>query len=76
MYYPGERREGRERRVADYGPPKGFRERRRGQERRVMRIAEVEISTEEWDRYFADKASANGSAATEKAAVILGRARG
>lgn len=73
MHYPDDKRAGRERRSVDVGPPQGCRERRRGQDRRVMKIAEVEISSEEWDRYFAGKGA--GAAATETAAMILERAR-
>jgi hypothetical protein len=65
MPYAGERRAGRERRTANVGPPQGVKERRRGRDRRALSIAEVEIPVEEWDRYFAGKASATGSAAAE-----------
>lgn len=53
MHYPGEKRAGRDRRLVDMGPPKGVNERRCGRDRRVMRIAEVKIAAEEWERHFA-----------------------
>jgi hypothetical protein len=49
----GERRRCRERRANNYGPPRGLRERRDAQERRVTFVQEVELSDHQWSSYFA-----------------------
>lgn len=70
-----ERRKGRERRSANLGPPSGCGERRRCCERRAMSVSEIEISPEEWERYFANKGSAQGDHAAERAARSIERIR-
>ena len=47
-----ERRQRRERRGSNYGPPKGLRERRCTDDRRVTFVREVELSAHQWSTYF------------------------
>jgi hypothetical protein len=44
-----------DRRVEDIGPPNGWKERRQHVERRIPHPEEVEISDDEWERYFTPK---------------------
>lgn len=73
----GERRRRKERRTHDYGPPKGLRERRCEQERRVTLVQEVELSDHQWSSYFS-QSQINRMAqqdVADPAAFILERAR-
>lgn len=46
------RRSTTDRRIHDYGPPAGWRDRRRKTERRIPDVEEKVISEEEWLHYF------------------------
>ena len=73
----GERRTLNDRRDEDYGPPRGWRDRRRTTERRIPEIAEQRISESEWLFYFGNPrpAVAMQGAASESAADILDKIR-
>lgn len=47
-----ERREADDRRQEEFGPPQGWRDRRRRTERRIPEIDEFEVSELEWQVYF------------------------
>lgn len=47
-----ERRQGKERRTKNDGPPEGLTERRCQQERRATVVQEVELSAQQWSSYF------------------------
>lgn len=65
--YRGEnRREAEDRRQEDFGPPKGWRDRRKSVERRYPSVAEDEISHSDWCSRYAEFV-ANVKAATEPA---------
>lgn len=71
-----ERRTGIDRRRHDYGPPQGWRERRRHAEQRIPAVAEAAISDDEWLRYFGNSQHSDKTpSGDERAAEILGRIR-
>lgn len=47
-----ERRQRLDRRVRDYGPPKGWNDRRKQPERRLPATEDVEMSADEFARWF------------------------
>lgn len=47
-----ERRDADDRRQEEFGPPQGWRDRRRRTERRIPEIDEFEVSESEWQAYF------------------------
>lgn len=49
-----DRRQRRERRSNNYGPPMGLKERRCNDDRRVTFVREVELSDDQWSTYFAE----------------------
>lgn len=72
-----ERRSCDDRRLDDYGPPRGWKERRRRTERRIPKIEEQVISESEWLLYFGAVAPATPSItpAIEIASTILDKVR-
>jgi len=56
-----ERRARLERRVIDAGPPDGSSERRRHAERRLPKSEEMQISADDWERYFGTSARASNT---------------
>jgi hypothetical protein len=71
-----------DRRLHDYGPPTGWRDRRRKTERRIPNVEEQVISEEEWLLYFGTTTTSTKTTVTvvashseEHSAHILGRAR-
>lgn len=75
-----ERRKGRERRVVDYGPPQGMRDRRHREDRRATSIGELELSHIEWAAFFKTtdiglQGMPRWGGAPEGAALVLERAR-
>lgn len=79
------RRSTTDRRIRDYGPPAGWRDRRRTTERRIPNVEEQVISEEEWLLYFGTTTTSTKTTVTvvtshiekheEHSANILGRAR-
>jgi hypothetical protein len=61
-----ERRDTDDRRQEEFGPPQGWRDRRRQTERRMPEIDEFEVSELEWEVYFGSLRQA--PVATEAAA--------
>lgn len=72
-----ERRQRRDRRQHDDGPPSGLKERRCTQDRRVTFVGEVALSDLQWSAYFAQaRAKAvHVDEAADTASLILARAR-
>lgn len=52
MFAHQDRRQGRDRRRRDYGPPAGWADRRRHAERRLPKLEEVELSEADFAYYF------------------------
>jgi hypothetical protein len=72
-----ERRQRSDRRGGNYGPPKGLKERRCSQERRVTSVQELELSDFQWTTYFArsrEKAAQQNDAA-DMGSMIFARVR-
>lgn len=60
-----ERRAGIDRRHLDAGPPAGWQDRRRSVERRQPAVGTVQVSDDEWEKYF-------GTASRTKVAQPVG----
>lgn len=67
--HPGDRR------LRDIGPPKTCAERRRLAERRIPEVSEIQVSANDWDRYFNHTTFATDqrSAEAEFVAEVFGR---
>lgn len=72
-----ERRQRKDRRNSDDGPPKGCCERRRHTERRLPELVEATISDSDWERLFGriPVATSVSVDALDQAAEVFGRAR-
>lgn len=76
-------RASQDRRQHEGEPPRGWKERRRSTERRLLQVEEHEVSDSEWEMYFgsaptkaADSMSASAADTREEtAAEILGNVR-
>ena len=44
-----------DRRIEDVGPPTGWRDRRKGVERRIPVTEEVDVTDSQWARYFGSR---------------------
>ena len=68
-----------DRRHTDYGPPSGWRERRRRTERRLPTLAEEELSESQFLIYFGERCAFDGEEETTEvqiiAAEVLSRSR-
>lgn len=71
---PQHRRPG-DRRIRDTGPPRTCAERRRLAERRIPEITEIEVSANDWDRYFnhITLRTSQGSVEADLVAEVFGR---
>ncbi len=64
-----------DRRDDDFGPPGGWKERRRTTERRIPAVEETAMSEDEWQAYFGNASSDKTDAQQHEAAAdILGKA--
>jgi len=72
-----ERRKNKDRRVRDYGPPKGWAERRKQSERRLPEVAEAELSADHFAKYFgsSSKISTPNDSLLDLAAEVFDRVR-
>ena len=75
-----ERRLSGDRRRHDGGPPAGWRDRRRSVERRQPAVGTVQVSEDDWERYFGNSRSKAATPAaedtlTDAAAGVFGRIR-
>ena len=69
-----ERRAARERRHVDAGPPKGCCERRRRADRRLSTAEEVQMSADDFERFFGSAKAASGATREHDAAAeVFGR---
>lgn len=70
------RRTKTDRRQRDYGPPRGWTERRHHAERRLPAVEEAELSAEDFTRYFGTVGTVPGNdALLERAAEVFDRVR-
>lgn len=70
------RRTRMDRRQRDYGPPRGWTERRQHAERRLPAAEEADLSAEDFARYFGSAGKAPDSdAMLERAAEVFDRVR-
>ena len=60
-----------DRRQLDGEPPRGWKERRRTTERRLLKIEEHEVSESEWLMYFGSAATKEAESTTSSAAETL-----
>ncbi|NJD24400.1 MAG: hypothetical protein FIB06_03240 [Betaproteobacteria bacterium] len=63
-----QRAEHPDRRIEDNGPPSGWKERRKHVERRIPHPEEVDISDDDWERYFTPKAGNHADELAHEAA--------
>lgn len=72
-----DRRQRRDRRQHDDGPPSGLKDRRCAQDRRVTSVREVELSDRQWSTYFAQvrAKAAHVDEVADVASLVLERAR-
>lgn len=74
-----ERRDCADRRQNEFGPPSGWKDRRRRTERRIPELDECEVSESEWLAYFGAAGkpalAAGGGAGSELAAEVFDRIR-
>lgn len=72
-----DRRQRRDRRQHDDGPPSGLKDRRGEQDRRVTSVREVELSDRQWSAYFAQVRAKelHADEVADAASLVLERAR-